>query len=183
MARAAVALRIWSEAAASLERVLALSTERADQVAAHLARGSILDRSLGDAEGARKHYEKALLVHPDQPWPYLGLAELDLRVRRWSRAIAHVDHGLELCKADTAERPWLLLVKAIARQRVSVSLGPQSTFFRGLQGGQADDGERIFRLAQERIPALAGLSYREWLADTDAASRFVREGMPTPPLD
>lgn len=182
--RAALALRLWAEVVRALDRVLSLASDKAELAAAHVLRGQVLDREQGDPAGAGAHYERSLVVLPDQVWPYLALAELDLRGRRWSRAIAHADHGLEFAPPDAAERPWLLLVKAIASERVSTSLGPQSVFFQRLRGGSGPDapGEAAYLQARARVPALAGLSYRAWLEDAPSAVRFVGEHMPRPAL-
>ncbi len=185
MVRAAIELRIWREVAACLERLQGLTTERKDLSPLLALRGQVLDQHLGDLSNARPLYEKALMYQPDRVWLYLALAEADLRLRRWSRAAAHADHGLELCGPDTAERPWLLLAKAVASQRISVSMGPQSTFFRELRGPtpqHEDPGEKAWRLASARLPELVGVSYRAWLQDEASAVAFIRDRMPRPPL-
>lgn len=186
MVRAALELRIWREAATCLAQVEALTSDRAELAILMTLRGQILDLHLTETAPARDLFEKALMYQPDRIWLYLALAEIDLRQRRWSRGIAHTDHGLELCSPDAAERPWLLLVKAVASQRISVSMGPQSTFFRELRGSTSgelpDPGERAFRQAARHLPELAGLGYRTWLEDEASAMRFIRERMPRPPL-
>lgn len=185
LVRAAVELRIWREVATCLERLQALTSDRKELAPILALRAQVLDLHLSDTANARPLYEKALMYQPDRVWLYLALGETDLRQRRWSRAAAHADHGLELCGPDTVERPWLLLVKAVASQRISVSMGPQSTFFRGLRGPstQAEDpGEKAWRLAAARLPELVGVSYRAWLEDEAAAVRFIHDRMPRPPL-
>ncbi|MCA9491870.1 MAG: tetratricopeptide repeat protein [Myxococcales bacterium] len=187
MVRASLELRIWREAATCLAQLESLTSDRADLAVLMTLRGQILDLHLAETPQARDLYEKALMYQPDRLWLYLALAEIDLRQRRWSRGIAHTDHGLELCSPSAAERPWLLLVKAVASQRISVSMGPQSTFFRGLRGSTTgevpdDPGERAYRQAARHLPELAGLGYRAWLEDETSAMRFIRERMPRPSL-
>lgn len=177
-------LKRWADTARALERVIALSTDKGEQYSAHLALGRVLDEHADDPGGARRHYETALMVDPDQAWPYLAIAEMDLRGRRWSRAIAHVDHGLELCAPDAEERPWLLAIKGASMQQVSVSMGPVSTFFRGLRVPvvEVDPAEQALALASERLPELRARSPREWLDEPRELGRLIRDRMPRPSM-
>lgn len=164
--------------------MIALSADRTDLFSAQVTRGWVLDEHLGEVDRAREHFQTALAVQPDQPWPYLALAELDLRGRRWSRAIAHVDHGLELCGPDAPERPWLLAIKGACARQVSLSTGPVSTFFRGLQVPvvEADPAESALRAAAERAPALAERDPEQWLLAPAELARAIREGLPRPAM-
>ncbi len=185
--RAAEALHLWTEVTPALDRLIALADERALASRLHAKKGDLLERRLNDLPAARTHYERSLQSEPTWSWPYLALAMLDLRERRWSRAIAHANHALELAHPDAAERPWLLLVKAIAGQRVSVSLGPQSTFFRALRSPQApaapDPSQKAFVEARQRLPELVGQTAESFLSDGAAATQFVVERCPRPMLD
>ncbi len=187
LCRAAEALHLWAEVTAALDHLIALADDRAALARLHAKKAHVLDRHVEDFPSARGHYERAMQSEPNWVWPYLALAMLDLRERRWNRAIAHANHGLELAAHDAAERPWLILVKAIAGQRVSVSLGPQSTFFRQLRGpapsATPDPGAAAFAEARGRLPELAGLSAEAFLSDGAAAVRFVTDRCPRPMLD
>lgn len=186
LCRSAEALHVWPEMLKALDRLIALADDRALAARLHAKKAHVLERELGDLVTARTHYEKALQGSAGWGWPYLALAMLDLRERRWNRAIAHANHALELVGPEAAERPWLLLVKAIAGQRVSVSLGPQSTFFRQLRAPQAtpaDPSTTAFLDARARLPALAGYTAEQFLSDGAAAVAFVTDRCPRPALD
>jgi tetratricopeptide (TPR) repeat protein len=184
MVQAARVLRIWAEVVSALEKVTTLSTDRRDLVDGHLALARVHDDETGNTDATRRHLEAALMVDPDQWWPYLALAELDLRVRNWARAIAHADHGLEFCPHDATERPYLLVLKALAMQKVSVSVGPMSTFFRGLRNEPAeiDPSEQAMRQAGELLPVIAERPARDWLSKPDETAAWVRAKMPKAPL-
>jgi tetratricopeptide (TPR) repeat protein len=183
-AQSARVLHLWRELVEALERLLAVALTRSDIVEAHLASARVLDEHLGDAKGARGHFERVLLVDPSLIYPYLALAELDLREGTWSRAIAHADHGLEFCPGSRPERPWFWACKGIALHRVSRSMGPVSTFFRGLRGepGDEDPAEQALAKATTRLPVLEQRTPAEWLADVDAAVAVVGAHIPRPEL-
>jgi tetratricopeptide (TPR) repeat protein len=185
LCRAAEQLHVWGEVNRALDKLITLAEDRGQASRLHAKKGHLLD-STGDRVLARTHFERALQNAPTWTWPYLAIATLDLRERRWSRAIAHANHALETASPDAPERPWLLLVKAVASQRVSVSMGPQSTFFRGLRGptpSTEDPARTAFLEAQSRLPALRGVTFEDWLADEAAAVSFLGEQAPRPVLD
>lgn len=187
LCRAAEALHVWGEVTGALDRLIAMSDDRSALARLQAKKAHVLECDVVDLPKARHHYEKALQAEPTWIWPYLALAMLDLQERRWNRAIAHANHALEIGGGEAPERPWLLLVKAIASQRVSVSMGPQSTFFRQLRGPAPatarDPGEVAFVEAKARLPELAGATPDTFLADGAAAVRFVVERCPRPALD
>jgi tetratricopeptide (TPR) repeat protein len=183
-AQGARVLHLWDELVEALERLLAVALTRADIVDAHLASARVLDEHLGDPRRARAHFERVMLVDPSQIYPYLALAELDLREGTWSRAIAHADHGLELCPTEREERPWFWACKGLALHRVSRSMGPVSTFFRGLRGepGDHDPAEQALAKAAVRLEVLRQRTPAQWLADIDGAVGVVHRHIPRPPL-
>jgi hypothetical protein len=187
LCRAAEALHVWPEVLTAIDRLVPLTDDRAVVARLHAKKADVLERGVADLGRARTHYEKAMQGAPGWVWPYLALATIDLRERRWNRAIAHANHGLELAPGDARERPWLQLVKAIAGQRVSVSLGPQSSFFRALRSPQApaapDPSTAAFLDARARLPELAGMSPEAFLTDGATAIAFVVERCPRPTLD
>ncbi len=180
--QAARALHLWDELQRALQRLLTASRDRSDLFAGHLARAHVLDVHLDRGFEARTHYERALMIDPSAVFPYLALAELDLRSGTWSRAIAHADHGLESCPPDGLERALLWVCKAVAMDRVSLSMGPVSVFFRGLGGtpGDAEPAIQALEQAALGLPALATRDLSAWVSDPDALMALVRQDLPRP---
>ncbi len=178
LVQAARDLNDFSGAMSAFNDVIYHTDRRRDVVDAYLSKARLLDEA-GNPNKAKEHYERALQFDNSLAHPYLALAELSLRTGQWQTAIGHADHGLEQAAHDARERPWMVLIRAIAQHKSSLSIGPVSSFFKML--GNAEDGppgESALQQALRMAPELARLLPDDPFQDPARTAEIIRNNMP-----
>lgn len=152
--------------------------QRRDVIDAYLSKARLLDDTGNDSK-AKEHYERVLQFDNTLAYPYLALAELSLRAGQWQTAIGHADHGLEQAVHDAVERPWMLVIRAIAQRKSSLSIGPVSSFFKMLGNPEdGDPGQSALQQALGMNPELAKSLPKDPFQDPATTARKIREHMP-----
>lgn len=162
----------------AFNNIIAHTDERRDVIDAYLSKARMLDE-IGNEDKARDHYERALQFDNTLPYAYLALAELSLRAGQWQTAIGHADHGLEQAAFDAPERAWMLVIRAIAHRKSSLSVGPVSSFFQMLGNDEeGDPGEAAFKQAVTSNPDLKRLMPPDPFHNPARTAEKIRQHMP-----